>query len=115
MKDEIVKGLREVAEEALEEVSKKSKTAGVDRWGRRVMAGKKMNVTSELNTAMRHDNLRPVKDYLRKSGYSWSRFVNERVSKDPNLSKLGQKARQRRVAELWEQLGEDGFKTRFNL
>jgi hypothetical protein len=121
-KDDFVKGLRSVAEEAMEEVTKRSQTPAADRVkriadkrGDRPRRKAEIRLQKAMNSANRQDALRPVKKMLGDKGKSWMWFIDNRLRLDPNLGKMKPKQRQRRVAELWNELGEEGFAKRFNL
>lgn len=104
--------------EAVERLSK-SAVARVDRLQKK--AAKEGKPVSPARAATQHrkamvdDRMKPVRSILRKRGYSWPKFKHQRLDKDPNLSKLSQRKKKERLAELYEQLGEDGFIKRFNL
>ena len=68
-----------------------------------------------LRTAHRHDRARPMKSAIRNSGKSWGWFVKERIEVDPNLSKMSKTQQTERLIALFDELGEKGFKERFNL
>jgi len=121
-KDDFVKGLQSAAEEALEEVTKKSQTPSADRIkriaekrGDRPRRKGEINLNKAMNVANRQDALRPVRKMLSDKGKNWNWFIENRLRLDPNISKMGTRQRQRRVAELWNELGEEGFAKRFNL
>jgi len=80
-------------------------------------SGQWEDTTPERNfeTALRKDQVAQVVKVLNSKGWSWPRFVNQRVKLDPNLSKLTIKQRQKRAFELLQELGKEGFIKRFNL
>jgi hypothetical protein len=65
--------------------------------------------------AMRNDAMKPIRALIKKRGFNWMKFKEQRLDKDPNLSKLGPGLRKERLVEIYNELGEDGFIERFNL
>lgn len=96
--------------------AKKTKETSVERYNRRKAEGKYMSdPKKERQMAQRHDALRPAKDFMKSRGWSWPRFVRQRLDQDPRLSRMNSKQRQKMVIKFWEELGQEGFAQRFNL